>query len=296
MIVSVTFASWQEFHDLKGAIVIPRDRYARPIRARAGFATACVVDDQGDHKFGKAFHDAELNLLDSYKLGERSIPAGSNLYRQDEPCHELFNLLGGWVAQYRLLRNGRRQIIHFALPGAFLGYQPNLFGPMQHGALCLTSVSVSVYPRRPFPGLLREHAELAARIAWLNAQDAVAAQDYLTNVGGRAALPRVANLLLDLYVRVRAYEPTSHDGAITLPLTQDQIADATGLTSVYVNKTLKRLRDSKLIALKGRALRILDFDRLADLAEYDLEAAMQEARLELPAVANAGVKLSRPAW
>ncbi|MEX0814033.1 MAG: Crp/Fnr family transcriptional regulator, partial [Dongiaceae bacterium] len=200
--------------------------------------------------------------------GDRVLPAGSQLYGVGEACAELYNLLDGWVALYRLVDSGRCQILDFALPGAFLGYQPDLAGPMLHGAQCLTDVTVCLFPRHRFADLLAKHPELTARLATLKAEELAVAHDHLTNVACRPARSRLANLLLELCSRVRRLDPQLEPHDVEIPLTQSNIADALGLSSVYVSITLKQLREEGLLVFKGGRLRIPDPVRLAEIADF----------------------------
>lgn len=213
--------------------------------------------------------DSELGLVSTFKTGDVVLPAGSMLYRQGEPCSKLYNLLDGWVVVYRVLRSGRHQIVDFALPGRFLGCEPDLSAPMSYTAECLTDVAVCVFPRRPFPELVATNPGLAVRLAWLNLRDLMVARNNLTNVGARPADARIAHLLAGLCVRLRRRQLTPCSRDIEIPLTQNHIADALGLSNVYVSQTLKQLREQGVLDFKNRRLRILDLDGLVELAELD---------------------------
>ncbi len=217
-----------------------------------------------------------LEIVQNFKNGDRVLPAGSQLYRPGAACPELYNLLDGWVSLYRVLESGRCQILGFALPGAFLGFQPDLHGPMLHGAECITDVAVCIFPRRPFPALIERHRGLAVQLAQMLSRDAIYAHDNLTNIGTRQAHARVAHLLLGLYMRLNGGRLKAANQEVEIPLTQTHLADALGLTSVYVNVTLRQLREEGLLSFKRRRLLILDPVGLAAVADYDGEAVAQE--------------------
>jgi CRP-like cAMP-binding protein len=208
------------------------------------------------------------------------IDAGTDIYYQGEPCDELYTLLDGWVYLYQILEDGRRQILDFALPGAFLGFQGSLGAPMTHSAQCLTDIAVCVFPLNNLLDLFRRHPELALLMALITARVWTLANEHLTNVGRRTARERVAHLLLELFFRVRLCDPSPHGDTIELPLTQEHIGDALGLTSVHVNRTLRRLREDGLLAVSGRTLRVLDPDQLAEVAGFDSEAVLQRVPVE----------------
>lgn len=218
--------------------------------------------------------DGEIAVVEQFKSGNRTIPAGVDLYSQNEICSDLYTLLDGWVYLYQILEDGRRQILDFALPGAFLGFQPDLDAPASHSAYCLTEIAICVFPRENLFDLFRAHPELALRMAWITARDGALAREHLINVGRRSARERVAHLLLELFYRVRRKIGDGHVNSIELPLTQEHIADALGLTAVHVNRTLRGLRQSKLLGFQGRTLTIREPALLAEVAGFDAEAVL----------------------
>lgn len=221
--------------------------------------------------------DGEIAVVEQFKSGNRTIPAGVDLYSQNEICSDLYTLLDGWVCLYQILEDGRRQILDFALPGAFLGFQPDLDAPASHSAYCLTEIAICVFPRENLFDLFRAHPELALRMAWITARDGALAREHLINVGRRSARERVAHLLLELFYRVRRKIGDGHVNSIELPLTQEHIADALGLTAVHVNRTLRGLRQSKLLGFQGRTLTIREPALLAEVAGFDAEAVLDRA-------------------
>ncbi len=210
-----------------------------------------------------------LEIVERFKQGDCVLPAGSHLYRPGEICTELFNLLDGWVSLYRITESGRRQILDFCLPGSFLGYQAQLLAPMLHGAECVTDVAVCVFPRQQFSELVEKNPCLSARLVRMIAQDVAIARDHLTNVGSRTASGKICHLLLELSLRLRPPGPAVGDREVEIPLTQHHIAEALGLTSVYVSQTLKQLREQELLLFRRGRLRILDFEGLAKLTDLD---------------------------
>lgn len=217
----------------------------------------------------QAFEETEFEAVQRFKIGDRVLPAGRHLYRPGETCSELYNVLDGWVALYQIIRNGRRQILDFALPGSFLGYQPDLSAALLHGAECITDVSVCVFPRSPFPDFVKENPRLGDRLAVMAARDTIMVHDHLTNVGCRSAQARIAYLLLTLCMRVKRNAKAHAAPEVVIPLTQNYIADALGMTSVYVSHTLRQLRENNLLTFKGGKLQVLDPDGLADIGDFD---------------------------
>lgn len=216
-----------------------------------------------------ALYDTRLTVLRKFKSADRVLPAGTQLYRPSENCDELYTLQDGWVGLYHILPSGRRQILDFALPGQFFGYQEDLTTAMLHGAECLTDVSVCVFSRRDFLRELDSRPELAIRLAAIAARDVARLHNHITNVGARSARGRIANLLMELCGRLHRHDLHGCDEIFDIPLAQHDLADALGLSSVYVSQTLKQLREQRVLVFRNGRLQILSPVALAELADFD---------------------------
>lgn len=212
-------------------------------------------------------------LISGYRHGDRRIEAGSELFGIGSTNESLINLLDGWIAVYTLLPDGRRQIVQFALPGAVLGIFSSGHMPSNVGAQALTDIVVSIVPMPVLKSRLRDDPEVGLRLAQSLARERDLAFDHLTSIGRRSARERVAHLLLELFTRYRAQWPGNHIEEMILPLTQEQIGDATGLTFVHVNRVLSALRKEGIVQFQYRRLRILDPDRLIEISGVDVEMA-----------------------
>lgn len=210
-----------------------------------------------------------LLSLAPQKSYTRTVRAGADLFHAGDSCDALYSLSGGWVALYDLSGDGRRQILQFALPGAVLGFSPTPGAVMHYNAKALTDAAVRIMPRGVFLELCKEHTQLALQVAWRLSQDRDLAYDHLAVVGRRTAATRVAHLLLELFVRSRLRWPGHRTEEMVLPLTQEDIGDATGLTGVHVSRVLRDLRYRGIVEFHYHKLRVLDPDRLRDAAGID---------------------------
>ena len=215
-----------------------------------------------------------VRIIAGYKSGDRAFKSGQHLINIGEPCRELLNVVDGWILLYNLLEDGRRQILYFALPGAVLGLFPARDGTSTYGAQALTDAVVCVIPRQNLAPLSARHPEVALRLSEIASRDLSLAYDHLTSIGRRSARERVAHLLLELYIRYRAQWPGHRIEEMRLPLTQEHIGDATGLTGVHVNRVLADLRKEGIIEFHYRRLVILDPDKLVDVAGIDPHLAL----------------------
>jgi len=205
-----------------------------------------------------------LRVMAAYKSGNRQFKAGEDLFRLGERRDELYHLVDGWVFLYDLLQDGRRQILHFALPGALLGLYSDSVAP--YGAQALTDAAVGVIPHTNLGPLVEEHAGVGLRLAWMVWRERNLAYEHLSSIGRRSARERVARSLLELFVRYRMQWPSYCADEMHLPLTQEHIADAAGLTGVHVNRILRELRKDGIVEFHYRRLRILNPDKLFDVA------------------------------
>lgn len=217
------------------------------------------------------FRSVPSSLLEwsaKFRSKQQIIPAKQFLYMEGENVAHVYTVFDGWVKLTKTLHNGRRQVMRFGLPGDFLGFQPNLYGPMNHSVLALTDVKVCCFPRDEFNQLFQNSAEISSELAWLSARDMALCHEHLLNASCKPAFQRVAHLLLELYYRAK--NPFEEDnGEIEVPITQEDIAESTGLSSVHVSRTLKQLREDKLIECHRHQLKVLDLERVREITQFD---------------------------
>ncbi len=210
-----------------------------------------------------------LRAIRSFGSRDRQLQAGQDLFGPGAPSDVVYYLVEGWVSLYSILESGRRQILHFAMPGAVLGFPQAHGGLTTFGAQALTDVVASVIRHKDLRSLSKKRPEIGLQLAQLMAEDLSVAFDHLTSVGRQSARERVARLLLELFMR--SWSQWSGDGVETmhLPLTQEHVADATGLTPVHVNRVMRALQREGIVEFHYRRLRILNPDKLIDVAGID---------------------------
>jgi CRP/FNR family transcriptional regulator len=214
-----------------------------------------------------------LHVAGQYKSADREVKAGSDLFRLGEGGEAIYCLVDGWVVLYHLLQDGRRQILQFALPGAVLAFVPTPGALLSYSAQALTDAVVSVVSHKNLGRLARDCPEVGMQLAGLMSQDRSLAYDQLSSVGRRSARERIAHLLLELFLRSRMRWPGNYLEEMYLPLTQEDIGDATGLTGVHVNRVLRDFYKEGILGFQYRRLRILNPDKLVDVAGIDPQVA-----------------------
>lgn len=215
-----------------------------------------------------------LEHIARYKSADRTVRAGSDLFSQGQRGDAIYRLTSGWVALYNLTADGRRQILQFSLPGAVLAFLPAPGAMMNYSALALTDVVVCVIPHANLIRLFNENPEFGMQLASLISQDRGLAYDKLSSMGQHSARERVAHLLLELFIRYRMRWPGHRSEEMYLPLTQEQIGDATGLTGVHVNRVLQELREERIVEFHYKRLRIVNPDKLVDVVGVDPHVAL----------------------
>lgn len=217
--------------------------------------------------------DDEVRFIQEMKVDHRVVPAGADIIHPGQEDAELYTLFSGWAFRYQSLPDGRRQILNFLLPGDLVGLQASLLSAAQHGIEALTSVELCVFPRNRIWDLFVRMPSLSYEIAWLGSREECLIDGNLTSVGQRNAEERIAALVISLYRRADALGLVS-DGGFQFPLSQQQLADALGLSLVHTSKTWSRLRRAGLFAMAGGRLTLLNprlTERMASV--YDSEVA-----------------------
>jgi CRP-like cAMP-binding protein len=213
----------------------------------------------------REFTSEELAFVKEFKIDELRADAGTSFLREGARSEHLYTVLSGWAFRYKMLDDGRRQILNYALPGDMVGLQGSLMREMEHSVEALTALTVCVFPRSKLYELYSRFPSLAFDITWLAAREEQLIDEHLVSLGRRTALERTAYLLLHLFVRAEESGLTKN-GVIQFPFTQQHLADTLGMSLVHTNKTLKRLYLTKAVRWKDRIFELLDRKALAALA------------------------------
>lgn len=177
-------------------------------------------------------------------------------------------ILQGWAARYNVGKDGSRTITAFLLPGDFCDVHVTVLAHMDHSIVALTDCHVAYVE----PAKINEIAlstPALTRAFWRSSLiDEAILRRWLVKGGRSAALAAVGHLLCELHVRARLVGLTD-DHSLALPVTQLDLADATGLTGVHMNRTLKMLREAGLATFARGELVIHDVHALRKMTEFD---------------------------
>jgi CRP-like cAMP-binding protein len=207
-----------------------------------------------------------LDYIQRRRVEDVAFAAGARIMTEGDRDPPLYTVTSGWAMRFKMLQDGRRQILSFILPGDVIGFQAQFFETAVTSIEAITDVALCVVPYQDIAGLYQEQPEIAFRFAALTADQKRVMEEQLLSLGQRTAPERVAALVLDLWGRAEARDMTRGDG-MPFPLTQQHIADALGISLVHANRTLKQLQRDGLFRIKGRRLQLLDAAGLEKAAQ-----------------------------
>jgi CRP-like cAMP-binding protein len=198
----------------------------------------------------------------------RVVAPRRDLIREGEKPKYVHLMVEGWACRYKTLPDGRRQVVAFFVPGDFCDLNVYILKQMDHSIGAITRLAVADISREDMDGLTTNHPRVTQALWWESLVQGATQREWTLNLGQRSAYERIAHLFVELYLRLKIVGMT-RNGNCDFPLTQVDIADATGLTPVHVNRTLQELRRDNLIILERKQLEIPDLNRLRDVAMFN---------------------------
>ncbi len=214
---------------------------------------------------GYGLSDSDFAAIASNYHSTMNIHSHGDILDCETSPNHLVILLEGWACKYQIMRNGGRQIISIHLPGEVCNLD-SLFRPdLQSSVSALSDCRVATFSIDWLKKAFDERPRVRDLFWSMVVDENIAMTDRVVSLGGRSSRQRLAHFLLDLLARMEALGQAPQ-ATLRLPLTQEDIGDALGLSTVHVNRTLQALRDDGLIASKGRTYTIRDRNRLQALA------------------------------
>jgi CRP-like cAMP-binding protein len=198
----------------------------------------------------------------------RRFGARVDIAREGDPPRDVHVILSGWACRYKQLEDGRRQVVSFFLPGDMCDLNIFILKEMDHSIGTITPVAVADLSREFFDEINIRYPRIASAFWWETLVNAAIQREWTMNLGQRTAFERMAHLLCEVLLRLRLAGRTD-SASCDFPLTQSDLADATGLSKVHVNRTLQELRAANLIVLKGKTLVVPSLERLMDAGLFN---------------------------
>jgi CRP-like cAMP-binding protein len=201
-------------------------------------------------------------------LERRSVQAGELIVREGERQTVSLLLVSGVAGRFALLGNGGRQFTELGLPGDFMDLHSLVMKRLDHSVMAISACELTAIPHAALRNLMAEDPHLA-RLFWLETVvDAAIHRVWLVGLGRQDAQARMAHLFCETQVRLQAVGLANENG-FDFPLSQVELADVLGLSSVHVNRTLMSLRSAGLMDWREGRVVLNDWRRLVRIAEFD---------------------------
>ena len=212
--------------------------------------------------------DDERQALATLPMQVAVIKADQDIVREGDSPSRSCLLLSGFACTYKVTAQGKRQIVSFNLPGDIPDLQSLHLTTLDNSVSTISQCRVGFITHDDLRDLCTRYPRLAAAFWRETLIDASIFREWVTNVGRREAYQRMAHVLCELLVRLRAVGLVE-DHVCDLPITQSEFADALGITTVHVNRVLQQMRADGLIETQGTQLRVPDWDKLKQVGEFD---------------------------
>jgi CRP-like cAMP-binding protein len=212
--------------------------------------------------------DDEINVIKDMPARPAAFAAGEEIVKEGSRQRESCLVTAGFAARSQSLRSGERQITAVHVPGDFVDLHSMLLKVMDHSVVALGACKVAFIPHETIKQITEQNPHLA-RLFWLSTTiDGAIQRTWITCLGRRSAEQHLAHLICELYIRLEVAGVAS-DMTFEFPVTQAQLGDVLGLSVVHVNRKLQDLRAAGLVEWRDGKVKIKDFDKLAELSEFD---------------------------
>jgi CRP-like cAMP-binding protein len=213
--------------------------------------------------------DEERGALVSLPIQVADLRADQDIVREQDRPSRCCVMLDGFTCSYKVTVEGKRQILAFHIAGDIPDLQSLHLRVLDNSLGTITPSRVGFIQHEPLRHLCERHPRITAALWRGTLIEAAVFREWMTSIGRRDAFARIAHLFCEIVVRTRAVGLV-RDNSCDFPVTQTEIGDALGITTVHVNRTLKELREAGLATLNGGVLNILNWEGLKEAGEFDL--------------------------
>jgi CRP-like cAMP-binding protein len=212
--------------------------------------------------------DDERAMIEAMPMQVVNLRENQDIVREGDRPSRSCLLLEGFTCTYKITGDGKRQIQAFHIPGDVPDLQSLHLKVLDNSVGTLTPCRVGFVQHEALRELCHRNPRVADAFWRSTLIDASIFREWITSIGRRDALSRVSHVLCEFIVRLKAVG-LAQDHSCDLPVTQTEFADALGLSTVHINRTLQELRGSGLISLKGSFLQVMDWDGLKEAGDFD---------------------------
>ena len=261
---------------------LPPGRAARPLADRsssAGEAAAAVAHkniagplEQHPWVAGLSRYielaDADIDAIRNILEGQRQVRKRTDIVVQGYKYRKLGFVEAGMAARYKLLHNGKRQILGVILPGDLIGFPASFYDRANFSVVAITDMSIQVCSFEAFMQACCQRPLLTMALLWLAVEETATYADHIIDTGRRTPIERVAHFFLELHSRLEALGNATST-TFELPLSQEAIGDVLGLSAPHVNRVLRRLREDRLVTIDGHTVTLNDLEALQTMTQFE---------------------------
>ena len=212
--------------------------------------------------------DQDVAVLDGLVANSRTVNARENIVCEGNAPRDLHLILDGFACRYKMMPGGRRAIIGYLLPGDFCDLHALVLGLMDHTVAAVCGCLVADVSQDQLDRVLLKEPRIARALWWSTLVDEAILREWLANVGQRSSNRKLAHLLCELRLRLEivGLASTTH---MKLPLTQEELGDTLGISSVHINRVFQQLKQANLLVAQGRELFFPDIKRLEQFCDFN---------------------------
>src|SRR5215217_2573738 len=212
----------------------------------------------------------DIRLLSEMPTSVRSYETDQDVVREGDTPSQCCLLLDGFLARNKIAKGSTRQIVSFHVPGDIPDLHSLHLGRMDHNLTSLGPTVVAFIPHSYFHKVLPRSQQLTHALWRETLVDAAVFREWVVNIGAREAIARVAHVLCEINLRLRAVGLV-RDSTFSFPFRQTDIADAVGITAVHANRVIQELRGNGLIQWEGKTVTIHQWDELATVGDFSAD-------------------------
>jgi CRP-like cAMP-binding protein len=230
---------------------------------------------------------ADLKALNAIIDGDLSIRRRHDLVVDGFEYHKLCFVKEGFAVRYKLLRNGKRQIVNVVLPGDVVGLPGSFYALAGYSVTAITDLTMNVCALDAYVQLCYRRPQFALALCWTAVQEATTHAEHIINLGRRTPIERLSHFILELHTRLRMVG-RAEEKSFNLPFSQEIMSDVLGLSVPHLNRMMQQLKSEKLVSEKTRNVKLIDIDALKALAHYQPHELAQIPKVEPALTRSAG--------
>jgi CRP-like cAMP-binding protein len=212
--------------------------------------------------------DDERDALTNLPMQVADLKADQDVVREGDRPSRSFALLEGFACTFKIVGEGKRQIMAFYIAGDMPDLQSLHLKVLDNSVGTITPCKVWFIRHEALHDLCGRYPRIASALWRQTLIDAAVFREWMASIGQREAYSRIAHLLCEMMVRMRSVG-LAQDHTCELPITQAELGDALGLSTVHINRVLQELRGDGLIRLVGGTLTVLNWDGLKEVGDFD---------------------------